>query len=244
LGRKVVGLIAGIAIAVIALLLTSIIDDGIHQFSIQKIPTYADRQKVQAAINEGIKMWEGANPDMKFEQVESSGDFGIVWVTDITEVSDTGEKIGYYDGKNIAIELGSYDCKDRWRQYSEQSVADTVAHEVGHYLGLEHHTSKNHLMYGFGDRTTQVSFDDLGYNIPLQNLEYQKWIVTKGLDYEIETLAEEIDTLDKQLEKYPKEIKDKKEFEKAQSLVNEKNDKVEIYNDLVEKFNCVSKYEG
>jgi len=185
----------------------------------------------------------GANPGMQFEQVESSGEFGIIWVADITEVSDTGEKIGYYDGKNITIELGSYDCKNRWQQYSEQSVADTVAHEVGHYLGLQHHASKNHLMYGFGDRTTQVSFDDLGYNIPLQNLENQEWIVTEGLDYEIETLSEEINALDEKLEKYPKEIKDKKEFEKAQSLVNQKNDKVEIYNDLVEKFNCVSKYE-
>jgi len=243
LGRKVVGLIAGIAIAVIALLLTSIIDDGIHQFSIQKIPSHADRQVVLAAINQGIKAWEGANPDMEFEQVTKSADFSIIWVDDISEVSDAEGKIGFYDGENITIELGSIDCRDRWQQYSKESVSDTIAHEVGHYLGLKHHANESHLMYGSGDKTNQVPFDDLGYNIPFQNLDYQKWIATDGMEYEIETLAEEIDTLNKKLEKYPTVISDEKEFEKAKSLENQRNDKVEVYNDLVEKFNCVSKYE-
>ena len=92
-----------------------------------------------------------------------------------------GEHVGQISGGFMEIELGSYDCRGNWQQYSTNTIADTVAHELGHYLKLEHTTNKSHLMYG-DDEFTQIEFDDLGYNIPSQITEYATWIEWEKLD--------------------------------------------------------------
>jgi hypothetical protein len=237
---------------------SSLTDDGVHTYSIQKIPQYADSQVVQSAITEGINMWETRNPDLDFKQVESGGDFQIIWVIEIDKITGTGDHLGYYDGKNIAIEIGNKDCNNRWQHYSRQSIADTITHEIGHYLGLKHHANKSHLMYGFGDpKTTQDPYDDLGYAIPFKNQDYQKWIVSENLDNKIIKIQGEIDILQDRYEKlsneykqYPRVIEDRDTYEEAEKLFNELqglnnqiNKNIDEYNTLAEKINCVTGYK-
>jgi len=72
-------------------------------------------------------------------------------------------------GPQILIDTGTEYCP-RGNEYSVLSMANTVAHEIGHLFGLEHHTDYNHLMYGHDGGSYDVSsdgaFDNLGLNIP------------------------------------------------------------------------------
>ena len=181
----------------------SVLDNNrVHTYSVELIPSYADSQVVRSAITEGIGKWEARNPDLDFRQVESGGDFQIIWVIEIGKITGTGDHLGYYDGENIAIEIGSTDCNNRWQHYSRQSISDTITHEVGHYLELEHNVSKTHLMYGFGDpKTTQNPYNNLGYAIPFKTQDSQKWATTENSENKINKVQDEIDILESKYEK-------------------------------------------
>jgi len=55
--------------------------------------------------------------------------------------------------------------------YTVNNMANTVAHEIGHLFGLDHHPAPWHLLYG-GERghalfgAAPAEFDDMGFNIP------------------------------------------------------------------------------
>ena len=171
-----------IAILVIFGWATSEPDDGIYQVSISEIPSFADKGTIEAGISKAIMMWEDNNPELEFELVEEHGEIHIEWREFISRDGLGTEAVGYQEGRKLVIELGSYDCRGNWQQYSSSMIADTIAHETGHYLGLGHHTDESHLMYGANDEFTQIEFDDLGYNIPSPNLEFQNWIAYEKLE--------------------------------------------------------------
>ena len=157
-------------------------DDGIYQVSISGIPSFADKGTIEAGISKAIMVWEDNNPELKFELVEEHGEIHIEWREFISRDVLGTEAVGYQEGRKLIIELGSYDCRGNWQQYGSSMIADTIAHETGHYLGLGHHTDESHLMYGDNDEFTQIEFDDLGYNIPSQITEYATWIEWEKLD--------------------------------------------------------------
>ena len=169
-----------IAILVIFGWATSEPDDGIYQISISEIPSFADKRTIEIGISKAMTMWENRNPELEFELADERGEIQIVW-----EKSMGGEHVGQISGGFMEIELGSYDCRGNWQQYSTNTIADTVAHELGHYLKLEHATNKSHLMYG-DDEFTQIEFDDLGYNIPSPNSKYLTWIVSEKLEQQLQ----------------------------------------------------------
>jgi hypothetical protein len=155
--------------------------DGIYQVSISGIPSFADKGTVEAGISKAMMMWENSNPELKFELVEEHGKIHIEFMEFISRDVLGTEAAGYQEGRKLVIELGSYDCRGNWQQYSSNMIADTIAHETGHYLGLAHHPNESHLMYGH-DEFLQTEFDDLGYNIPSLNSEYVNWIAYEELE--------------------------------------------------------------
>ena len=160
-------------------------DDGIYQVSISEIPSFADKGTINSGISKAMMMWENRNPELEFELVEEHGDIRIEWRKFISHDVLGTEAAGYQEGRKLVIELGSYDCRGNWQHYSSNMIADTIAHETGHYLGLGHHTSDSHLMYGH-DEFTQIEFDDLGYNIPSPNEEYTTWIEWEKLEQKLD----------------------------------------------------------
>ena len=159
--------------------------DGIYQVSISGIPSFADKGTVEAGISKAMMMWENSNPELKFELVEEHGKIHIEFMEFISRDVLGTEAAGYQEGRKLVIELGSYDCRGNWQQYSSNMVADTIAHETGHYLGLEHHPNESHLMYGH-DEFLQTEFDDLGYNIPSLNSEYTTWVEWEKLEQQLQ----------------------------------------------------------
>ena len=156
-------------------------DDGIYQISISEIPSFADKRTIEIGISKAMTMWENRNPELEFELADERGEIRIAW-----EKSMGGEHAGQITGGFMEMELGSYDCRGNWQQYSSNTIADNIAHELGHYLNLGHTTNKSHLMYGENFPLPDNPFDDLGYNIPSPNSEYTTWIEWEKLEQQLQ----------------------------------------------------------
>jgi len=190
-------------------------DDGIYQISISEIPSFADKGTIETGVSKAMMMWENSNPELEFELTDERGEIQIEWREFISSDVLGTEAVGYQEGRKLVIELGSYDCRGTWQQYSSNMIADTIAHETGHYLGLKHHTNESHLMYG-DDELTQIEFNDLGYNIPSPYLEYTEWIA-------YEKLESRYNQLQKQYDQFPQTISDPVQYNRAVQIYNELN---------------------
>ncbi len=124
-----------------------------------------------AAARQAAAMWNADNPGtVRLVGDVADGDVVIV-LTDRIE----GDTVGLYEHPSlpgrpatITVETGRPWCDGTFRPYSGEMMADTIAHELGHHLGLGHVTDESHLMYGTRDPPGVLpeSFDDLGYDIP------------------------------------------------------------------------------
>ena len=200
-------------------------DDNTYQISYETIPSFANRNVVQAGLNKAISMWENSNPDLEFEIVDGNSDIHIKWHRDLGP-----DMQGYQHGSILVIELGSFDCNSNWNIYSQNEIADSIAHETGHYLGLEHHMDERHLMYGI-DEFTQRNFNDLGYNIPSRNNMYIEWEATIELE-------RELDKLEQQLSKLPRVANNEYIYRQAMQLNNQYNNIVNQYNNIADQYDC------
>ena len=54
---------------------------------------------------------------------------------------------------------------EKYTQKTVNTVSNTIMHEIGHSLSLEHTLDENHLMFG-DDEFVEINFNDMGYNIP------------------------------------------------------------------------------
>jgi len=208
-------------------------DEKIIQIKYDEIPSYADSEVVNKAIIDAVDRWSTINNDLTI-QITYSNDYDvrIEW----TKILSGGELTGNISYKYMKISLGNTDCDNNWRHYSMNTISDTIAHEIGHYLELGHTSDINHLMYGetsesiikadeiISDETISIqhTFDDLGYNIPLSNLVYDTWNVSSDLQIVYDKLMIKRETLLKEYNQYPRVIDNDKDY----------NDAIKIYDQL------------
>lgn len=144
-----------------------------HTVSYADIPSYADPNLAVPALEQALHVWESSNAFLGFETVESGADLHIEWrrwmpagglglhtVFDV-ESDSAGNHV-------IAVRLGNDDCHSDYLPYSTASLRHTLAHEIGHYLGLRHVDDKGHLMYSgeLFDVDAASVYDDRGYDVP------------------------------------------------------------------------------
>jgi len=218
---------------------------------------------VYIAFNE----WNQKNPNLVFEETTNNdADIRVSWDHVIYGEHRGAGKLDCLalgEECQIIIALGELNCRKEYVQYDEGKVANILAHEIGHALGLLHISDKDHLMYGV-DNNVQENFDTLGLDIPtLQEENFVKrqvleerhdWLLQKHekLNSEYEKLYSEYEMFLKEYGLTPENVASSEDageseiltltvaesIEKINAKGNEKNLIAQEINFLVDELNC------
>ena len=109
------------------------------------VPDYATGY-AENAIPNAISAWESANPNLQFYMTENQqqADLIIQWVKDFGQIRNGQEIVG----KVVQVGLGDSNCGGNWQPFSANYVTQITEHEIGHFLGFQHTSNPNDLMYG------------------------------------------------------------------------------------------------
>ena len=222
-------------------------------YYVDAVPPYYSEARVEAALEDAFSAWTSLNPGLDFRRVHGATaghDLVITWqrvpITDTPLLPDAPYVVGlatrqYPGADEILIGLGTTDCSGEWHGMDGVSLASTLAHEMGHILGLEHHADESHLMYG---SDPEAHFDDLGLQIPVLEEghygEYAEWESRyeelsagyDGLDRQYAELDAELDVLDRALSEAS--------GHEYNRIVSEYNQMVEDLNRLVDRMEPIS----
>ena len=209
-------------------------------------PAYVD------AMHAAFESWSDLNPDLRFVWVDDDPVVRIQWVGYSPEY--LGLACIWCVGFDAIMEVVAYghDCTGARVPYTPQAVQDTIAHELGHVLGLKHHTDEAHLMHG-SDRV-QHPFDTLGYSIPerLPSLFVGEAELLGELNHMEGRLADmkaDLGERRAQMDRFKSERGDavgdtiyfdtQSEVNKYRSMADEFNELVGVHNGLVDEYNAV-----
>lgn len=121
-------------------------------------------------IHAGFAAWSELNPDLQFAYSPPPHNIRIAFLPPDHPYLGTACMNCIESGK-LYVQPTTH-CAGKQHQYESAIIRDTVAHEIGHMLGLRHHVSMSHLMYGHGYTTYGGDWLDLGYSIPRLLVQY------------------------------------------------------------------------
>lgn len=185
--------------------ISTTVNATVHTISYNDMPIYGDKLITENALGDSVSMWNDLNDHIYFVVVESDADVNISWVDSLdnndlgvytTFLNNDGE---WYD-HHISVSLGTYGCDSEYYLYSYESLRQTIMHEMGHYLGLEHIDNVDHLMYSpeFIDVYSADTYDDMNYEIPrVKDYNFETTSANDILD-QIHTLSEKLQILQDQ----------------------------------------------
>lgn len=230
--------------------------------SINDYPAFVDQYTANSALKNSVNKWTRSNPQLSFQILEEGGDIQINFLQTMGD-GIAGE---ISDGR-MKVETGSYDCRGLWSHYSEKVITDTIAHEIGHYLGLGHSFKESNLMYGDKNPAPSRTFNDLGYNIPKKDAEFLEWMQSDDLQENYEQLEKkyneleinhnqlernhnqllsqmdifnsQIEKLQQEYAKFPQIIEDEVQYQRAMEMYNLLNRDINEYNQMVNEENAL-----
>ena len=124
----------------------------------------AERNITMAATDDAFALWKNYNPGLVFEK--GGGGMNIVF-TQYPLVKDGLAVCPFWNNSTSGCYvLISLDTNNRYPypdHIKKNILANTLAHEIGHVLGMMHANTYEHLMFGpvFG-----WAFDDRGFTVP------------------------------------------------------------------------------
>lgn len=196
------------------------------------------------AIQDGFDAWSRLNPGLAFAEVEDGPLIWVSWKEYHSEHIGLACKDCLSRGAFMDIILYSYNCRSERVYYMPNNIRNTIAHEFGHILGLEHHTNQTHLMYG-PDYAVDP-FLTLGYTIPEElpggligerELLDRYWELNGILNKTEAALVE----LDADIERYADRHAVKRSggaiYFETDGQVNRYNGMIKEYNTLVDTYN-------
>ena len=131
------------------------------------IDTYT--KTVMSAVRDGLNAWSKSNPDITLKRITTGTPAVIVKWHEPNDAVRGNFGYGFVNCLHhqckMSMILEYRDCQGGMTVLDYDIIRNVIAHEFGHNLGLDHHHSYDHLMYG-SDHNVQVPFDDLGYNMP------------------------------------------------------------------------------
>ena len=208
------------------------------------LPSYALNYMTPEIVNDAIQSWVALNPDLNYIFIdnESDADITIHWVDNIlyeTPVLGIAKSniLVHADGFtsvifDVEIDLVGTDCNGDTLFYNYESVLDTLKHEIGHTLGLEHSSDEDHLMFSPYDGVD--NFDSLGFSVPVSDNLYDYFIGEENMHDNISSFQDKQDVFQNQLDSL--EGQQNPLVNSLESLQSEYDQKIEEYDQNVERY--------
>ena len=151
-------------------------------YYVYTVPSYYPAEKMEAALSDALQAWTDVNPHLEFQRVYDTPfgqTFAITWQKNPILIQEpenlliSGQMMPLSpDTDNVLIGIGITDCNGKWHAMDQTALTRTIAHEVGHVMGLGHHINKSHLMHGDARPEPDIDFDESGLTIPVLERGY------------------------------------------------------------------------
>ena len=135
-------------------------------------------------LESAFNSWEILNDGLNFVE-GNHGSMSLIFKNNLS--NKLGEALcisnPYMERCFVFVALRAHDCNDELVYLEEQFLTNIVSHELGHVLGINHSSDKDHLMFGYAMADDNMQ----GYAIPDKLPE---WFVGEEEVYSNMTLIE------------------------------------------------------